>query len=301
MDDRIRANGKYNFRKNAPLYLMLLPFMILFFTFTVLPVGMAMFTSLTHYDVVQPHRFVGLENFRRLFIEDELFILAIQNTFTLAILIGPVGYMLAFFMAWLINELPTKLRAVLTIIFYGPSMALAAFTGFFLFFFSNDPFGYLNSFLMSRGFTDEPILWLMDPDYMIGVVVVTQLLMSLGIGFLSFVAGLQVVDKTQYEAAYVDGITNRWQELWFVTLPNMKPQLMFGAIMTITGSLSLDPSVLMGFPSAQYRTHTMINHLVDYGSVRMEMGYASAIAVLLLLIMLGVNKLFQMFLRRVGT
>jgi len=301
MDDRIRSNGKYNFRKNAPLYLMLLPFMILFFTFTVLPVAMAMFTSFTHYDVLQPHRFVGLENFRRLFLDDQLFVLSIQNTFTLAVLIGPIGYILAFFMAWLINELPTKLRAVLTIIFYGPSMAAGAFMVFFAFFFSNDPFGYLNSFLISRGFMEEPILWLMDPDYMIFVVVITQLLMSLGIGFLSFVAGLQVVDKTQYEAAYVDGITNRWQELWFVTLPNMKPQLMFGAIMTITGSLSLDPSALMGFPSAQYRTHTMINHLVDYGSVRMEMGYASAIAVLLLLIMLGVNKLFQMFLRRVGT
>jgi len=301
MDDRIRSNGKYNFRKNAPLYLMLLPFMILFFTFTVLPVLMATFTSFTHYDVLQPHSFVGLENFRRLFLEDELFVLSIQNTFTLAILIGPIGYILSFFMAWLINELPTKLRAVLTIIFYAPSMAVVAFTGFFLFFFSNDPFGYLNSFLMSRGFMDEPILWLADPNYMMQVVVITQLLMALGIGFLSFVAGLQVVDKTQYEAAYVDGITNRWQELWFVTLPNMKPQLMFGAIMTITGSLSLNPSDLMGFPSAQYRTHTMVNHLMDYGSVRMEMGYASAIAILLLFIMLGVNKLFQMFLRRVGT
>ena len=301
MEDRIRANGKYNFRKNAPLYLMLLPFMALFFTFTALPVLMATFTSFTHYDVLQPHRFIGLENFRRLFLEDELFVLSIQNTFILAVLIGPIGYILSFFMAWLINELPTKLRAVLTIIFYAPSMAGAAFIGFFLFFFSNDPFGYLNSFLISRGFITEPIYWLADPAYMLHIVVITQLLMALGIGFLSFVAGLQVVDKTQYEAAYVDGITNRWQELWFVTLPNMKPQLMFGAIMTITASLSLDPSPLMGFPSAQYRTHTMINHLVDYGSVRMEMGYASAIAILLLFIMLGVNKLFQMFLRRVGT
>lgn len=301
MEDRIRSNGKYNFRKNAPLYLMLVPFMVLFFTFTILPVLMATFTSFTHYDVIQPHRFVGLENFRRLFLEDELFVLSVQNTFTLAVLIGPLGYILAFFMAWLINELPTKLRAILTVIFYTPSMAGGAFTAFFLFFFSGDPFGYLNSILLSNGLIEEPIIWLQDPNYMIPIVVGTQLLMALGIGFLSFVAGLQTVDKTQYEAAYVDGITNRWQELWFVTLPNMRPQLMFGAIMTITGSLSLDPSALMGFPSAQYRTHTMINHLIDFGSVRMEMGYASAIALLLLGIMLGVNKLFQMFLRRVGT
>ena len=301
MEDRIRSNGKYNFRKNRPLYLMLLPFMALFFTFTILPVLMASVVSFTSYDVLQPPRFVGLENFRRLFLEDNLFTLSIQNTFILAMLIGPVGYIMSFFMAWLINELPTKLRAVLTIIFYSPSMAATAYMGFFLFFFSGDPFGYLNLFLLSHGFIEEPVLWLQDPDYMIPIVVGTQLLMAMGIGFLSFVAGLQTVDKTQYEAAYVDGISNRWQELWFVTLPNMKPQLMFGAVMTITGVLSLDPSGLMGFPSAQFRTHTMVNHLTDFGNVRMEMGYASAIALILLLIMLGCNKLFQMFLRRVGT
>jgi len=301
MEDRIRSNGKYNFRKNRPLYLMILPFMILFFTFTILPVLMATFTSFTHYDVLQPPRFVGLENFRRLFLEDNLFILSIQNTFIMALLIGTIGFILSFFMAWLINELPTKLRAVLTIVFYAPSMATVAFTTFFLFFFAGDPFGYLNSNLLSRGLIDEPILWLQDPDYMIPIVVGTQLLMALGIGFLSFVAGLQTVDKTQYEAGYVDGITNRWQELWFITLPNMKPQLMFASIMTITGTLSLDPSALMGFPSAQYRTHTIVNHLTDFGSVRMEMGYASAIALILLGMMLGINKLFQMFLRRVGT
>jgi multiple sugar transport system permease protein len=301
MDDRIRSNGKYNFRKNMPLYLMLLPFMLIFFTFTILPVLMATFTSFTHYDIIQPPRFVGLENFRRLFLEDELFILSIQNTFVLSVIIGPAGYLLAFFMAWLINELPRKLRAVLTIIFYAPSMSAAAFTGFFLFFFSPDPFGWLNSILLSNGLREEPVLWLSDPTYMKPIVIITQLLMALGVGFLSFVAGLQTVDKTQYEAAYVDGIRNRWQELWFITLPNMTPQLRFGAVMAITGVLALDPSGLMGFPSAQYETHTIVNHLFDFGSVRMEMGYASAIALVLLGIMLGCNKLFQMFLRRVGT
>jgi len=301
MEDRIRANGKYNFKKNAPLYLMMLPFMLLFFTFTILPVMMATFTSFTLYDVINPPSFVGLENFRRLFLEDDLFIRSIQNTFVLASIIGPVGYMLSFFMAWLINELPRKLRAVLTIIFYSPSMAGAAYIGFFLLFFSGDPFGYLNSFLLANGFIEEPRIWLEDPAAMTNIVIGTQLLMSMGIGFLSFVAGLQVIDKAQYEAGYIDGIKNRWQELWFITLPNMKPQLMFGAIMTITGVLGLDPSALMGFPSPGYETHTIANHLLDFGSVRMEMGYASAIALLLLALMLSCNWLFQQFLKRVGT
>jgi len=301
MDERIRANGRYNFKKNMPLYLMLLPFMALFFTFTILPVIMASVTSLTNYDVLQPMEIVWFENFRRLFIEDDLFTLSVQNTFVLAVFIGPAGYILAFFVAWLINELPTKLRAILTIIFYAPSMAGGAFIAFASFFFAADPFGWLNAFLLSNSLTEEPIIWLQDPDYMMPIAIGVHLVMALGIGFLAFVAGLQQVDKTQYEAAYVDGIRNRWQELWFITLPNMRTVLMFGAVISITASLSIDTSALMGFPSPGYVTHTIVNHLFDFGSVRMEMGYASAIAIFLLFVMLGTNRLFQMFLRRVGT
>jgi len=217
----------------------------------------------------------------------------------LAVLIGPIGYLLSFLTAWLINELPRRLRAVLTIVFYAPSMSGNAFVLFILL-FSSDRFGWVNSWLITNGFISEPILFFEDPRWMIPLVVMINLWMALGLGFLSFVAGLQTVDKTQYEAAQVDGISNRWQELWFITLPNMRPQLMFGAVMTITAALSINTEVLTGFPSAQYRTHTMVNHLTDFGSVRMEMGYASAIALLLLFIMLGCNKLFHMFLRRVG-
>ena len=302
MEDRIRANGKYNFKKNAPLYLMLAPFMLLFFTFTVFPVMFSIFISFTHYNVLQPPTFIGFDNFRRLFLEDDLFILSIQNTFIMALITGPLGYLLAFLMAWLINELPTKLRVVLTIVFYAPSISGNAFV-LFLFLFSSDPFGWLNATLLSLGILDEAVLWLSDPAYMMPIVIGVSLWMSLGFGFLSFVAGLQTVDRAQYEAAYVDGITNRWQELWFVTLPNMRPILMFGAVLSITGALGVGDltMALTGFPSAQYATHTMVNHLVDFGSVRMELGYASSIAVILLVLMLTANKLVQMFLRRVGT
>jgi len=302
LDDRIRANGKYNFKKNAPLYLMLAPFMLLFFTFTVFPVMFSIIISFTHYDVLQPPTFVGFDNFRRLFLEDDLFILSIQNTFIMALITGPLGYLLAFLMAWLINELPTKLRVMLTIIFYAPSISGNAFV-LFLFLFSSDPFGWLNATLLSLGIIENAVLWLSDPAWMMPIVIGVSLWMSLGFGFLSFVAGLQTVDRTQYEAAYVDGIANRWQELWFITLPNMRPILMFGAVLSITGSLGIGDltAALTGFPSAQYATHTMVNHLVDFGSVRMELGYASSIAVVLLVIMLSANKLVQMFLRRVGT
>ena len=281
---------------------MMLPFLILFFTFTVLPVLTSMLFSLTDFNILQFPRFIGLSNYRKLFLEDDIFITAIKNTFIIAVVTGPIGYLLSFLMAWLINELPPKIRAVLTIIFYATSISGNVYLVFTMI-FSSDPYGYLNARLLDWGILDEAVLWLQDPQYMLTIVILVSLWISLGLGFLSFIAGLQTIDKTQYEAGEVDGITNRWQELWFITLPNMKPQLMFGAVMSITSALGVgDITVaLTGFPSTGYAAHTIVNHLNDYGSIRMEMGYASAIAVVLFAIMMLSNRLVQKFIKRVGT
>ncbi len=302
MDDKIRANGRYNFRKNKNLYLMMLPFLLLFFVFVILPVLASMVFSFTDFNLLQFPRFVGFDNYRKLLLNDAIFITAIKNTFVIAVITGPVGYLLSFLMAWLINELPPKIRAVLTIIFYAPSISGNVYLVFTLI-FSSDPYGYLNARLLDWGILDTAVLWLQDTRYMLFIVILVSLWMSLGFGFLSFIAGLQTIDKTQYEAAEVDGITNRWQELWYITLPNMTPQLMFGAVMSITSALGVgDITVaLTGFPSTGYAAHTMVNHLNDYGSIRMEMGYASAIAVMLFGVMLLSNRVVQRFIRRVGT
>ncbi|NLO83577.1 MAG: sugar ABC transporter permease [Clostridiales bacterium] len=299
MDDKIKV---YGFRRNRDLYLMMLPFLILFFVFVVLPVFASMVISFTDFNLLQFPRFVGFSNYRRLFLNDDIFITAVKNTFVIAVITGPIGYLLAFLMAWLINELPARIRAVLTIIFYAPSISGNVYL-IFTIIFSSDPYGYLNAKLLEWGIIDSPILWLQDTQYMLPVVVLVSLWMSLGFGFLAFVAGLQTIDKTQYEAGEIDGIRNRWQELWYITLPNMRPQLMFGAIMSITSALGVgDITVaLTGFPSPQYGAHTIANHLMDYGSIRMEMGYASGIAVVLFGMMVLTNMLFQKFIKRVGT
>ncbi|NMA83381.1 MAG: sugar ABC transporter permease [Epulopiscium sp.] len=281
---------------------MMLPFLILFFTFTILPVITSIIFSFTDFNVLQFPGYVGLENYKKLLLNDTIFLAAIKNTFIIAVITGPIGYLLSFLMAWLINELPTKIRAVLTIIFYAPSISGNVYLIFTLL-FSNDPYGYLNAKLLDWGIIETAILWLKDPKYMLTIVIIVSLWMSLGFGFLSFIAGLQTIDKTQYEAGEVDGISNRWQELWFITLPNMKPQLMFGAVMAITSSLGVGDltTALVGFPSPGYATHTIVNHLNDYGSIRMEMGYASSIAVLLFGTMIICNRLVQRFIKRVGT
>ena len=318
-------------KRGIPLYIMIAPFMLLFFVFVVYPVLKAIWFSFTDFNVLEKANFVGLRNYQKLFLDDTNFITAIKNTFIIAVIVGPGGYIMSFLLAWMINELPHKVGTVLTVIFYAPSMAGTAVVAVFAQIFSNDSNGYLNAILRNLGITDEailwlsdadvvmvvvildaflrslgmndPILWLSDKEFIIVVVILASLWMSMGVGFLSFVAGIKGVDEAQYEAGAIDGIRNRWQELWYITLPNMKPQLLFGAVMTITGSLSVGSigDSLVGFPSPNYASHTIVNHLNDYGSIRMEMGYASAIAVILFLIMIVCNGLIQKLLRKVGT
>ena len=218
-------------------YGMMAPFLVIFFfTFTVLPVVMSLFMSFTTFDMLNPPKWVWLENYIYLFLHDDVFLIALRNTLILAVVIGPISYAASFIFAWLINELPPKIRWVLTVVFYAPSISGSAFLLWQLI-FNGDMYGYLNAFLINMNVIDAPILWLKNTTICAIDYHYCSVMASLGISFLSFVAGLQTVDKSLYEAAAIDGIRNRWQELWYVTLPQMMPQLMFGALMQITSHL----------------------------------------------------------------
>lgn len=288
-------------KKNKHLYVLLAPYFLIFGAFTVIPVLMSLALSFTHFNMLEPPRWVGWENYARLFVQDDVFLIALKNTILFAVITGPVSYMACFMFAWLINELPPKLRALLTLILYAPSIAGNTYL-IWQTLFSSDTYGFVNSFLMQWGLILEPIQWLQDPKYMLGILIVVQLWLSLGTSFLAFIAGLQNVDRTLYEAGALDGIRNRWQELWFITLPAMRPQLMFGAVIQITSAFAIaEISInLIGFPSVDYAAHTIVTHLIDYGTIRFEMGYASAIATILFAIMLGTNMITQKLLKKVG-
>lgn len=282
-------------------YLMVAPFMILFFLFTVIPVVASLFVSLTDYNMLQWPNFVGVNNYITLFLDDELFITAVKNTLMFAVAVGPASYLLSFCVAWFINELSPKTRAFVTLVFYAPSISGGAYT-IFSYIFASDSYGLVNGWLLKFGLIDSPILFFQDTKWIMPLCIAIALWMSLGTSFLSFIAGLQGIDRSQFEAAAVDGITNRWQELWYVTLPNMKPQLLFGAVMAITGSFGFGAVVtaLAGNPSTEYCAYTITHHLEEYGGSRMEIGYASAISFVLFLIMVGANMLVQKLLSKVG-
>ncbi len=290
-------------KRSKMCYAFLAPYAILFTLFYILPVGTSIFYSFTYYNIMESPRFIGLDNYINLILQDDVFLTGVKNTFVIAVITGPLGYIASFLFAWLINELPRWMRSVAVIVFYAPSIVGNAVLVIISVFFRGDTYGYANAFLQNLGIINAPILWLTDPKYMLPICMIVILWMSLGTGFLSFVAGLQGVDRSQYEAGYMDGVKNRWQELWFITLPNMKPMLMFGAVMAITQAFNVCDvtKTLCGYPSTDYAARTVVTHLFDYGYSRFEMGYASAIATMLFIVMILCNKAIQSMLRRVGT
>lgn len=289
-------------RKNAVCYAYIAPFFLLFFLFTVLPVIGAIALSFTDYNIVQSPHFVGIQNFAALFFEDEIFIKALVNTLTMALVIGPFSYLGALFLAWMLNELSRGLRTLLVFLIYAPSISGNAYMIWTLL-FSGDSLGFVNAYLLRLGFIGSPIQWFTDTQYMMGIVLAVSMWVSMGVQFLSFVAAFQGLDRSLAEAGAIDGIRNRWQELWFIILPQMKPQMLFGAVMSISAGFSVGSvgAALAGNPSTDYAVHTLINHMDDYAGTRFEYGYACAIAAVLFVMMVGFNQAVKRFLRSVGT
>lgn len=288
-------------KRNSGVYLLMAPFFVLFLIFTIIPVIMSLPMGFTNFNMVQFPKWIGLDNFYALFLEDEVFLKAIENTLVFAIVTGPISYIMCFILAWLINELPGVLKTVFTFIFYAPTLAGNIYTTWQLI-FSGDTYGIINSYGIKLGLLNGPKQWLTDANYIMGVVIIVQMWISLGAGFLAIRAGLQGIPRDRYEAGAIEGIKNRAQELIYVTVPAMGPQLLFAAVMQITASFTAGDigRFLTAFPSTDYAAHTIMTHAYDYGSIRYEMGYASAICFVLFVVMMvanwGIKKILGKYL-----
>lgn len=270
-------------RKNRSFYIMLIPFTVIFTVFTVIPAIGGLLTSFTDFNGMTFPNFVGFDNYIRLFLKDATFITVFKNTLFQAVLVGPIGFILSFVIAWLINELPKAVRLLIIFLVYSPSFSGTLYT-VWQYVFSNDANGLVNSMLQKFGL--EPISWLSDSTYSMGIVIFVSIWMSFGAGFLSFVAGFRGLDKAYYEAAAIDGMRNRWQELYYVTLPQMRPQLLFGAVQSISAGFAAGAinQALAGYPSTDHATDTIVLYMSELGKTRFEYGYAAAMSIVLLMI-----------------
>ncbi len=279
-------------------YLMMSPFLFAFLLFTILPILSSVVLGFTDFNMVQMPSFNGIDNFIRLLFEDDVYMISLKNTMIMALVVGPVGYILSFVVAWLINELGYRLRIMYTFFMYTPALCGGAAT-IWTYIFSGDSRGFLNDFLLKLGIIAEPISWLGNVKYTMTVAMIVAIWGSFGTGFLSFVSGLQSLDRTYFEAAAIDGLRNRWQELYYVTFPQMKEFLLFGAVQSVSGAFSIAPSIT-GNPSTAYSTHTLVLHIADHANTRYEMGYASAASVVLFLLMLVAWRLTNKILSKIS-
>ena len=296
--EKKRRLSNWNTADKFTLGAMLAPFLIAFFVFMVIPVAASIVLSFFRFDMLNVPEFIGFDNYFRMIMEDKVFGISLANTLYFAVITGPVGFMLSFILAWFINELGPKARSVLSFLFYSPALMGNVYF-IWQVMFSGDSYGYVNSMLISLNIISEPIQWFSNPNYSMTLVIIIQLWMSMGVSFLANISGLQNVDTSLYEAAAIDGVKNRWQELWYITLPSMKNILLFSAVMQIQASFSVSgiATTLTGNPSVNYSTHTIVTHLTDVSGVRYEMGYAAAISVFLFLMMafarIGIGKLLD--------
>lgn len=278
--------NKWSTGDKITLTCMMLPFLVVFIMFMVIPVFSSLILSFFKYDMINAPSFSGLENYFRMFVKDKVFMISLKNTLSFAVVTGPIGFLLSFLLAWMINELGPKSRALLSFLFYSPALMGNVYY-IWQVMFSGDSFGYVNSMLISMGIISDPIQWFNDPQYSMTLVIIIQLWLSMGVSFLANISGLQNIDVSLYEAGAIDGIRNRWQELWYITLPTMGSILLFSAVMQIQSAFSVSAiaTTLTGFPSVNYSTHTIVTHLSDVSSTRFEMGYAAAISVFLFVLM----------------
>ena len=288
-----------NFRDNIPMLVMLAPFLILFLLFMVVPIFSSFVLSFTSYDLISSPDFTGIENYRRLMVNDNVFAITVKNTLVFAIVAGPLGFLLSFILAWAVNEFTPKVRAFMSLMFYAPSLIGNAYF-IWQVAFSGDSYGYINSLLLSVGIITEPIIWLKNETYLMSIIIIVQLWQSMGISFLANISGLQNISRDLYEASAIDGIRNRWQELRYITLPSMSHMLLFSAVMQIQSSFSVSTiaTALAGYPSKDNAVDTIVSLMSDFATVRYEFGYASAMAVILFIMMVAtrliIGKVLQM-------
>jgi multiple sugar transport system permease protein len=287
-------------RMNRPAWFVF-PYWFLFFVFIVIPVVAAIGLSFTFFNSIQTPTFVGINNYIELITLDTVFMrYVLPNTLRFAFIVGPVGYALSFMVAWMLSHLPKTPRTILAIIFYSPSLtAGVAMAAMWRIIFSGDAQGYLNAIMLDLGLIVEPIQFLQNPDMLMTIMIVVSLWSSIGVGFLAMLAGMLNVDRTLYEAAYIDGIKNWFQEIIYVTIPSMKPQLIFGAVMAVVGTFqagAIGVALSGTNPTPNYAGQLIVNHIEDFGFIRYMMGYAASISVILLLMVYAISKITWKFL-----
>ena len=272
-------------RRRLTPYAFLAPALILLGVFVFYPIAAVIYYSLTDYDIVTPPVFIGLANFARL-LDDDVLRLALLHSFVY-LLVTPILIALSIGLAIVVNR---KLRGihVYRALYFVPAVSGSIAIGLtwrWLF----DRSGFINSVLVSWGVIQEPIQWLATPSLVLPIAMLLTIWAGIGYYSVIFLAGLQNVPEELYDAARIDGC-NDLQKHWYVSIPALRPQIVFVGVISSLAALKVfdEIYVLTGRTGGILNSGvTMVFYLWQQAFERSNAGYASAIAIVLLLVTLG--------------
>ena len=263
------------------------PWLIGFLAFTLVPVALSLYYSFTDYTLLQPPLYTGLDNYRTL-AGDPVFWQVLRNTLVYAVMALPLGMLAALGAAMLLNNKVRGVTIYRTIVFL-PSLVPAVASAMLWLWLFNAKLGLINTALRGLG-VDNPPGWLTDADWAMSALVLMSF-WGVGNTVVIYLAGLQDVPRELYEAADIDG-ASPLRKTWHVTLPSISPVIFFNLIMGLIGTLQVfaTPFILtQGGPARATYFYTM--YLYDNAFKYLNMGYASAMAWVQLLLVLALTAL----------
>jgi len=273
-------------RRNVVGYIFIAPFILGFLFWFLIPALTSLWLVFQKWNMIAPPEFVGLDNFKKL-LTDRFFWQALKVTTVYSAIAVPLGMVLAFLLALLMNS---KVRgiAVFRTVYYLPSIVPAVSNAVLWAWILNSDFGLLNALLHVFGV--RRILWLQDPEWALPALVLMSL-WGLGGGMVIYLAGLQGIPNEFYEAAAIDG-ASAWAKLWHVTLPLMSPVIFFNLVMSIIGTFQIFiAGYLITNGGPQNATLFYVLYLWRNAFLYLNMGYAAALAWVLFIIIIGLTAL----------
>lgn len=294
---RVKTPKRLTDRDGFWAAVMLSPNLIGFLLFTLIPVMASLVLSFTEYDILTPIKWVGLANYREMLFKDKIVPQVVKNTLVYAVTVVPVGMFLSLMLAMALDQ-KIKFVKFYRAACFMPVITSAVAVALVWQWLYNPEFGLINAFLRGIGVSNPPA-WLNSKVWALPAVILTAIWKGLGYNMLLFLAGLQNISVTYYEAADLDG-ANGLQRFFYITWPLLSPTTFFVFVMSVISSFQVFDLIQLMTQGGPGRASSVLVHYIYQNAFNyFYMGYASALAYLLFAIVLVITLFNMIFQKKV--
>ena len=273
-------------------YIFVAPAVLLFFIFVVGPLITSFYWSFTEYDAIHAPKWVGLDNYKNIFFNDPRFWKSIRNTIFYTLGVIPPVVVLSLLLAIAVDQ-QIRFKNFFKVIYFIPSVtSVIALSVIWKWLFAGEKYGLINHILIRVGL--QPVDWLMSPVWTLPAIMIMSIWAGLGYNMILFLAGLQTIPKTVYEAADIDG-ANVFDKFWHITLPLLKPFTVFVVIIGFITSFQVFERIYImtqsefGIGGVLDSALTVVAYLYDMGFRKFKMGYASALGYIIFVVVFTIT------------